>query len=75
MTASEQDEFQRNPPVQNQPPMIQPTDQSSQASEESWEDGESVEQERRSPPNTSWTTLNLVGQTEKERPSQEEEHI
>ena len=43
MTASEQDENQRNPPVLKQQPTIRPTDQPPQVSEESWEDGESVE--------------------------------
>ena len=61
MTASEQDEFQRNSPAQNQPPTIQRTVPPPQASEESWEDGESVEQERRSPPHASWSTLKAVG--------------
>ena len=73
-SASEQGELQRSPPAQNQTPTIQLTNQPPQVSEESWEDGESVAQECRSPPHASWSTLNLVGPLEKERPCQEEEN-
>ena len=73
-SASEQYELQKSSPAQNQTPTIQQTHQPPQVSEESWVDGEYVEQERCSPPHTSWSTLNPEGETERERPSQEEEN-
>ena len=74
-SASELDELQKSSPAQNQTPPIQQTHQPPQVSEEFWEDGGYVEQERRSLPHTSWSTLNPEGLMEKERPSQEEENI
>ena len=73
-SASELDELQKSSPAQNQTLPIQQTHQLPQVSEESWEDGGYVEQERRSPPHASWSTLNPEGPMEKERPSQEEEN-
>ena len=64
-SASEQDEFQKNSPVQSRTLTIQQTLQPPQVSEESWEDGEYVVQERHSPPHASWPTLNPEGPTGK----------
>ena len=61
-------ELQRNSPAQSQTPTIQLTHPPLQV------DGGSVAQERRSPPHASWSMLNLTRETERERPSQEEEN-
>ena len=71
MSASE---LQKSSPAQRQMPTIQQTPQPPQVSEESWMDGGYVAQERRSQPHASWSTLNPAGETERERPSQEEEN-
>ena len=66
--------LQRNSPAQSQTLTTQLTHPPPQVSEESWADRGSVEQERRSPPHASWSTLNPTRETERERPSQEEEN-
>ena len=73
MSVSEQEGVQRSSPGQSQMPTIQQTPQQPQVSEKSWADGGYIVQERRSQQHASWSTLNPAGETERERPSQEEE--